>query len=139
MIPGKSAGFWTVEERDRLLAANGGTLSAALMDELKGITTAHVIKALAPFLDETGLPRHLPMAVDADGHGPVDKTDVESEDRMICWCADTRCWVNLGFRHQEAITMRWAAGLMESMGNETMADALRQDAADMEDEYGLRT
>jgi hypothetical protein len=134
MIPGKPGGFWSHEERDALIRANGGMISLELMDTLKTIYLTRMIEALRPYQDSSGLPRHIPMPVDVNGDGPAETSD---EDKMVCWCKDPKCWLLMGLRHQEVITMRWAAEHMDSMGYTGLAHSIRADAQELAYEYGI--
>lgn len=51
-------------------------------------------RALAQFVDEGGLDRHLPMPLTAEGQGPAEGDEI---DHYGCWCADPACIWNRAF------------------------------------------
>lgn len=104
------------------------------MAELKRVYVSHMAEALAPYQDPSGMPRHVTMAVDEDGHGPAAGGDVR---RVACWCPDQYCWLNKGLRQQEVLMLRWAAQVFKETGDGNMALALHQDADKIVRDYGL--
>lgn len=61
----------------------------ATLDKIIGRhVTAAVQRALEPYVDEGGLPRHLPMGLTADGQGP---TEPDPPHHRGCWCNDPLC------------------------------------------------
>lgn len=68
-------------------------------------------------IDESGLPTHLPMGVNAEGQGPTDDADAH---HLECWCGQPDCLLtrNLMWAYRlgrkEGSSGRFVAGQEES-------------------------
>lgn len=80
-----------VEKAAAELELVGNTTTSGMLREARvdlGWVLAQAKAAEWQGLNEGGLPKHLPMGVDADGNGP---TDPEPPHHRVCWCADPEC------------------------------------------------
>lgn len=53
-----------------------------------------LLDELALYVDEGGLPKHLPMPVNTEGQGPLgfnEDGSPETPARIACWCGDAEC------------------------------------------------
>lgn len=55
-----------------------------------------------PHVDEAGMPKHLPMPVNADGQGPLNDSDPDI-GAVVCWCGDPRCCWTQALAQAQAI------------------------------------